>query len=235
MLIRILPFTLLLPFLLPAQTPRFQLVEMAANFTNPVDIAHCGDGRLFVVEQRGYIRVIDSTGAVLPKPFLDIDARVLSGGERGLLGLAFHPDYTKNGWFFVNYIKNDGHSRIARFSVRPDDPNQADPGSELPILEAQQPFPNHNGGCLKFGPDGQLYVGFGDGGSGGDPQNNGQKPSTFLGKMLRINVDSSSVAQPYKIPTDNPFLTNTAYRPEIWSTGWRNPWCFSFDRLTGDL
>lgn len=235
MLFRLFLLACLAPFCLQAQTPRFQLTEVASNFTNPVDIAHCGDKRLFVVEQTGYIRIIDSTGKVLAKPFLDIDARVLSGGERGLLGLAFHPNYVQNGWFFVNYIKSDGNSRIARFSVNTNDPNLADPNTELPILEVQQPYPNHNGGCLKFGPDGQLYIGFGDGGSGGDPQNNGQKNTSLLGKFLRINVDSSSIMQPYKIPVDNPFVGNTAYRPEIWSTGWRNPWRFSFDRLTGDL
>lgn len=220
---------------LQAQTSGFQLKQFALLSPGTVDIAHCGDSRLFAVRQDGLVRAIDSTGKVSSQPFLSIQSLVLSGGEQGLLGLAFHPNFKQNGWLFVNYTKKDGNSRVSRFSLRTDNPNQADPSSELPILEVVQPFPNHNGGCLKFGPDGQLYIGFGDGGAGGDPYNNGQNTNTFLGKILRINVDSSTAAQPYTIPAGNPFVNLSGYAPEIWSLGWRNPWRFSFDRLTGDL
>ena len=225
----------LLPLALLAQ-PKLKLVDFAAGFNRPVDITHGGDSRLFVVEQGGKIWALDSLGVRQPAVFLDIDNRVINtGNERGLLGLAFHPNYAQNGWFFVNYVKNDGHTRIARFTRSTANPTVADPNSELTILEQNQPFSNHKGGCVKFGPDGYLYIGLGDGGSGGDPQGNGQKTSTFLGKMLRINVNNSSVATPYVVPADNPFVGNTAYRPEIWALGLRNPWRFSFDRLTGDL
>lgn len=220
---------------LVAQTPQLQLTQVTTNLTNPVDIAHCGDNRLFVVEQPGYIRVLDSTYKILAPPFLAINTRITSGGERGLLGLAFHPKYAQNGWFFVNYTDRNGHTQVSRFSVRPDNPNVADPTSELPILKVEQPYPNHNGGCLKFGQDGYLYIGMGDGGAGGDPLNAGQTTNTYLGKFLRLDVDSSTVQRPYKVPSDNPFVNNPAYLPEIWSLGWRNPWRFSFDRLTGDL
>jgi glucose/arabinose dehydrogenase len=225
----------LLPVLLSAQV-RLQLKDFASGFTRPVDIAHCGDSRMFVVEQKGLIWVVDSTGKRSTVPFMDIDDRVInSGNERGLLGLAFHPNYKQNGWFFVNYIKNDGFTRIARFTVSATDPNKADPASELNILEQSQPFNNHKGGCTKFGPDGFLYLSLGDGGSGGDPQDNGQKRSTLLGKMLRIDVNNSSVTTPYKVPESNPFVNNSAFRPEIWSRGWRNVWRFSYERLTGDM
>ncbi|MEK7255326.1 MAG: PQQ-dependent sugar dehydrogenase, partial [Bacteroidota bacterium] len=142
------------------------------------------------------------------------------------------PDYANNGYFFVNYTDNGEDTHIARFSVSTADPNKADPASEKLILFAEQPFWNHNGGCLKFGPDGNLYIGLGDGGSGGDPQGNGQKRTTFLGKMLRINVDSSDT---YTVPDDNPFVNQSNTLPEIWALGMRNPWRFSFDRVTGDL
>jgi glucose/arabinose dehydrogenase len=226
---------MLLPLLLLAQ-PKIQLTNFATGFDLPVDIAHCGDSRIFVVERDGVIWVLDSLGARLDT-FLNIDPRVNSNqNEQGLLGLAFHPNYAENGWFFVNYTKNNGgDTRIARFSVKPDNPNEADPNSELTILEQDQPYWNHNGGCMKFGPDGQLYISLGDGGSGGDPQNYGQNKKTFLGKILRINVDNSTVDEPYAIPEDNPFVGNADYFPEIWSLGWRNPWRFSFDRLTGDM
>ena len=223
------------PFLLFAQ-PKIQLVNFASGFDLPVDIQHCGDNRLFVVQREGIIWVIDSLGNKLDT-FLNIDPRVNSNqNEQGLLGIAFHPNYAENGFFFVNYTKNSGGAtRIARFSVNPANPNKANPDSELSILEQAQPFWNHNGGCIKFGPDGFLYIGLGDGGSGGDPQNYGQNKKTFLGKLLRIDVNNSSVAQPYVVPSDNPFVGNSEYFPEIWSLGWRNPWRFSFDRLTGDL
>ena len=224
------------PLFLLAQ-PKIQLVDFATGLSGPVDIAHCNDSRLFVVEQDGIIKIVDSLGAVRTTPFLDIDARVNStSNEQGLLGLAFHPNYAQNGYFFVYYTQNNGgDTRVSRFSVMPDNPNMADPNSELAIIEQDQPYNNHNGGCIKFGPDGYLYIGLGDGGAGGDPQGNGQKKTTFLGKILRIDVNNSSVATPYVVPSDNPFVGNTAYLPEIWSLGWRNPWRFSFDRLTGDM
>lgn len=216
--------------------PKIQLVDFATGFNLPVDIAHCGDSRLFVVERGGRIRVLDSLGNHLGI-FLDIVQRVNSGqNEQGLLGLAFHPNYAQNGYFFVNYTKpNGGTTRVARFSVKPNNPNEADPNSELAILEQTQPFWNHNGGCMKFGADGYLYISIGDGGSGGDPQNNGQKKNTFLGKILRVDVNNSSQAQPYVVPPDNPFVGDASYSPEIWSLGWRNAWRFSFDRLTNDM
>jgi glucose/arabinose dehydrogenase len=228
---------LLAPFFVAAQQLKIQLTDFSTGFDRPVDIAHCGDSRLFVVEQDGLIWVLDSLGTRLDT-FLNIDPRVnSSGNEQGLLGLAFHPNYAQNGWFFVNYTQNNGgDTRVSRFSVKPNNPNEADPNSELTILEADQPYSNHNGGCIKFGPnDGYLYIALGDGGSGGDPQNNGQKKNTFLGKILRIDVDSSNQAVRYIVPADNPFVGNSDYYPEIWSLGWRNPWRFSFDRLTGDL
>lgn len=217
--------------------PKIRLIDFATGFTAPVDIAHCGDSRLFVVEQGGKIWIVDSTGTTSAKPFLDITDRVNFNGERGLLGLAFHPRYAENGYFYLNYTKKSGNardSRIARFSRSTADPASADPTSETTLLEVYQPYANHNGGCLKFGPDSLLYIGFGDGGSGGDPQGNGQKTDTHLGKMLRIDVNSNSQGN-YGIPPDNPFLNTSGYLPEIWSLGLRNPWRFSFDRLSGEL
>ena len=217
--------------------PKIQLVDFASNFSQPVDIAHCGDSRLFIVEKRGYIWILDSLGNRLQDTFLNIDPRVLSSqSERGLLGLAFPPDYAQSGYFYVYYTREtDGDTRVSRFSRTPQNPNKADPNSELIILTQDQPFANHNGGCIKFGPDGYLYIALGDGGSGDDPQNNGQKKTTFLGKILRIDVSNSNASTPYAVPPDNPFVGNSTYLPEIWSLGWRNPWRFSFDRLTGDM
>jgi glucose/arabinose dehydrogenase len=187
----ILPTLLFFAVLSANAQPALDLKEFASGFTRPIDIAHCGDSRLFIVEQGGFIKLVDSTGKRLPDPFLDIDARVNSGGdEQGLLGLAFHPNYKQNGFFFVNYIKSDGDTRVARFKVSAADPNKADSESELPIIDIDQPFSNHNGGCLKFGPDGYLYIAMGDGGSGGDPQNHGQRLNSLLGKMLRIDVNN---------------------------------------------
>lgn len=213
--------------------PDIQLQSFATGFNRPVDIAHCGDERLFIVEQRGIIWILDANGNKLTDPFLNIDPKVGStGNEQGLLGLAFHPNYAQNGYFFVNYTDNNGDTHIARYSVSAADPNIANPDSELEIMEVAQPYSNHNGGGIKFGPDGYLYIGLGDGGSGGDPQNNGQKKTSFLGKMLRIDVDNGS---PYSVPASNPFVNDPAFLPEIWAWGMRNPWRFSFDRLTGDL
>jgi glucose/arabinose dehydrogenase len=206
---------------------------VVAGLSLPVDVQNAGDGsgRLFVVEKRGRIRIVQG-GRLLADPFLDIRARVDSRGtEQGLLGLAFHPGYASNGLFFVNYIDLRGDTVVASFRVSADDPNRADPASEVDIINVHQPYANHNGGGLAFGPDGYLYIGLGDGGSAGDPLRNGQNLKTMLGKMLRINVDAGV---PFSVPPDNPFATRGGL-PEIWAYGLRNPWRFSFDRLTGDL
>ncbi len=227
--------SLLLPLALLAQ-PKIKLVDFASGFSRPIGIENCGDSRLFIIEKLGKIWILDSLGVKQPTAFLDITTKVKStGNEQGLLGLAFHPDFASNGYFFVNYIKTDGGTRIARFTRSTVNPNIADPASELVILEQSQPYTNHNGGSTRFGADGYLYIGLGDGGSGGDPQGNGQKLTTLLGKILRIDVDSSTVANPYKIPADNPFYGSTAVKQEIWAYGIRNPWRMSFDRLNGDL
>ena len=215
--------------------PSLELELLADGFSNPVYLAHAGDGtgRLFVVEQPGVIRVLDPEGGPPREaPFLDIRAWVRFGGERGLLGLAFHPQYAENGRFFVNYTREpDGATVIAEYRAS-GDPNRADPQSERIILTIEQPFPNHNGGQLQFGPDGMLYIGMGDGGAAGDPLGHGQDLGTLLGALLRIDVDS---ATPYAIPDDNPFVGQTGARAEIWAYGLRNPWRFSFDRCNGRL
>lgn len=209
-----------------------ELVEFASGFANPVDIVNAGDSRLFVVEKPGTIKVIFEDGTVNSNNFLDITGKVLNNqSERGLLGLAFHPNYFNNGFLYVNYTGSGGHTRISRFSVA-NDPNTVDPNSEVVLMTIDQPEWNHNGGCLRFGPDGYLYIGTGDGGSGGDPWGNAQNPNVLLGKMLRIDVDNGT---PYGIPTDNPFVNDPNVRDEIWATGLRNPWRYSFDRETGDL
>jgi len=197
----------------------------------PVDLASPpGDDRLFVAEKGGRIRIIES-GAVLPMPFLDLSGRVSTGGEQGLLGLAFDPDYAANGRVVVNYTDLAGDTRIAAFQVTAN-PDIADPASESLILGVDQPFANHNGGQLAFGPDGYLYIALGDGGDGGDPLQNAQSLTTLLGKLLRIDLEA---AAPYGIPPDNPFAGVAAARSEIWSYGLRNPWRFGFDRATRDL
>ena len=208
-------------------------VPVISGLEFPVDIQNAGDGsgRLFIVEKAGRI-LIAKDGYMLPTPFLDIAGEVGSlHTEQGLLGLAFHPDYARSGLFFVNYTDRNGDTVIARFHVSSDDPNRADPPSEVDLLHVDQPFNNHNGGGLAFGPDGYLYIGLGDGGSGGDPFGNGQNLQTFLGKLLRIDVDHGDK---FAIPPDNPFAKGGGL-PEIWAFGLRNPWRFSFDRMTGDL
>lgn len=213
--------------------PNLELELFATGFSMPVDIANAGDERLFVVEKGGLIRIIDGSGSILPQPFLNISARVNSqASERGLLGLAFHPDYAENGYFYVNYTNSGGDTRISRFSALPGEPNRANAGSELILLEVAQPFANHNAGDLNFGPDGYLYFGLGDGGSANDPGDRAQNRQTLLGKMLRIDVDNGN---PYGIPEDNPFADDDFTLDEIWALGLRNPWRFSFDRLTGAM
>jgi glucose/arabinose dehydrogenase len=203
-------------------------------FTRPLYLTHAGDKRLFVVEQAGVIRIIDEAGTLLDSSYLDIRDRVGSTQlEQGLLGLAFHPNYTENGAFFVNYTDLAGNSYISRFLVDPEDPNHANPDSETILLSYDQPFPNHNGGQVAFGPDGYLYIGVGDGGSANDPFGNGQNLETLLGTVLRLEVDTSS--DTYKIPETNPFVGDANALDEIWAWGLRNPWRFSFDRITGDL
>lgn len=207
-----------------------ELQEVASGFDRPLALTHAFDDRRFVVEQDGEIHIIMSDGT--SSLFLDIDNIVGSGGnEQGLLGLAFHPDYQNNGYFFVSYTANNGDSKISRFSVDPTNANIADASSEEVLLTIDQPYSNHNGGCIQFGADGYLYIGMGDGGSAGDPLNSGQDPQSLLGKMLRINVNQV----PYSIPSDNPFVGDASTLDEIWAIGVRNPWRFSFDKETGDL
>ncbi|HET6341546.1 MAG TPA: PQQ-dependent sugar dehydrogenase [Gemmatimonadota bacterium] len=207
------------------------LVEVADGLDFPVHLTSPpGDPRLFVVEKSGSIRVIQD-GEVLPEPFLDLRAEVSRGSEQGLLSLAFHPDYASNGRFFVDYTNRAGDTRVVEYRVSAD-PDRADPAPVQTTLSVDQPFANHNGGLVVFGPDGMLYVGLGDGGSGGDPQGNGQNLETLLGKILRLDVDAGS---PYAVPTDNPFTGQAGARGEIWAFGLRNPWRFSFDRETGAL
>jgi glucose/arabinose dehydrogenase len=193
-------------------------------------MSHAGDSRLFIIEQPGRIQVIRE-GAVQGTPFLDISDRVRdSGNEQGLLGLAFDPAFDQNGYFYVNYTGRNGTTFISRFELT-DDPNQADPNSEKILLAIEQPYANHNGGVLAFGPDDYLYIGLGDGGSAGDPQGNAQNLESLLGKILRLDV---SGAEGYAIPPDNPFADGGG-RAEIWAYGLRNPWRFAFDSATGDL
>jgi len=200
------------------------LESFGPSFSSPVEIKNAGDERLFVVEKSGKIKILNPDGSVNSTPFLDIEDRVsTNANERGLLGLAFHPNYPENPFFFVNYTNNNGDTTISKFSVSTDE-NIANE-SETVLLVINQPYGNHNGGCINFGPDGNLYIGMGDGGSGGDPQNYSQSTGSLLGKMLRINVNSGA----YSIPENNP------YGDEIWSVGLRNPWKFSFDSENGNL
>tara|TARA_B100001564_G_scaffold77015_1_gene61610 strand:+ start:1525 stop:2862 length:1338 start_codon:yes stop_codon:yes gene_type:complete len=200
------------------------LESFGPSFSSPVEIKNAGDERLFVVEKSGKIKILNQNGSVNSTPFLNIEDRVsTNANERGLLGLAFHPNYPENPFFFVNYTNNNGDTTISKFSVSTDE-NIANE-SETVLLVINQPYGNHNGGCINFGPDGNLYIGMGDGGSGGDPQNYSQSTGSLLGKMLRINVNSGA----YSIPENNP------YGDEIWSVGLRNPWKFSFDSENGNL
>ena len=205
------------------------LEPAASGFEAPLLIENAGDGsdRLFVGEQGGRVWVVDD-GVVSGEPWLDIATRISAGGERGLLGLAFHPDFEDNGRFFVNYTDVNGDTVVAEYRTDAD-ARVVDTASERVLLHIDQPYANHNGGNLEFGPDGYLYIGTGDGGGAGDPEENGQDLTTLLGKLLRLDVDSSSAGHPYAIPEDNPFADDPDARPEIWAFGLRNPWRFSFD------
>lgn len=213
---------------------QYQLQEIASGFTRPLLAIGANDGsnRLFIVEQGGRIWVMVN-GKVEKQPFLDVSGIVsVDSNERGLLGLAFHPQYKTNGIFFINYTDVDGNTVVARYSTLASNANVADPNSASYVIQIKQPYPNHNGGNIAFGPDGYLYIGMGDGGSQGDPQGNGQNPKALLAKILRLDIDS---AQPYAAPKDNPFASDENFAPEVWAMGLRNPWRFSFDRATGDL
>ncbi|HHH36648.1 MAG TPA: glucose dehydrogenase [Gammaproteobacteria bacterium] len=218
-----------------APLPALALQPVVGGLKEPVYLTHAGDGsgRLYVAEQAGVVRIIEN-GRLRPRPFLDIRGRVRSGGEKGLLGLAFHPRFAANGWFYVNYTEQRGSALwtvISRFHAL--DARHADVTSERRLLEVRQPFANHNGGQLAFGPDGFLYVGLGDGGGANDPRGNGQNPATLLGSVLRLNVDAGD--RLHGIPPDNPFVGQADHRAEIWAYGFRNPWRFSFDRGSGRL
>jgi glucose/arabinose dehydrogenase len=220
----------------PAQPPAsLSLQPIADGFVRPTNLTHAFDNRLFVTDQAGRIHIIHE-GAMLAEPFLDITDRVNDrANEQGLLGLAFHPHYQQNGYFFVNYTNANGSTVIARYQVSADNPDRADRDNERILLTISQPYGNHNGGQIKFGPDGYLYIGMGDGGSAGDPLNHGQDMTTLLGAMLRLDIDQGNDEAAYAIPADNPFVAEDRVRNEIWAIGLRNPWRFSFDRLTGDL
>lgn len=213
--------------------PPLSFAKVAGGLQSPTHITHAGDGsgRLFVTEQQGRIRIVKD-GRLLKKPFLDITKRVSCCGERGLLSVAFPPDFVQKKYFYVNYTNSKGDTVVSRFFVS-SDPDAANPESESIILTIDQPYANHNGGQIAFGPDGYLYIGMGDGGAGGDPKDYAQSPGSLLGKMLRIDVESKVL--PYGIPGANPFVKTRGYRDEIWALGLRNPWRFSFDRQTGDL
>ncbi|MDA1259927.1 MAG: PQQ-dependent sugar dehydrogenase, partial [Planctomycetota bacterium] len=211
---------------------------VVGGLSKPNLVTHApGDdaSRLFIVTQPGQIRLY-SGGALLPTPFIDLSAQLVYGGEQGLLGLAFHPHYETNGFFFVNYTEaSSGDTVIERFQVDPNNADVAMAGSGLVILQIDQPYTNHNGGWIDFGPDGYLYVAMGDGGSGGDPGNRAQSGSSLLGKMLRLDVDKPAGGLNYGIPPSNPFVGDPNFLDEIWSYGLRNPWRCDFDSLTGDL
>lgn len=208
------------------------LEEFVTGLTSPVEITNANDSRLFVVQQDGIIKIIQPNGTINTTNFLNIGSKITFGGERGLLGLAFHPQYSTNGYFFVYYNNLSGNIIVARYSVSSTDPNVADPASEKILLNIPKPFDNHNGGSIHFAPDGKLWIITGDGGSGGDPNNNAQNKNVLLGKMLRIDVDATG---PYNIPPENPFAgAGVDGADEVWAYGLRNAWKFSFDLTTGN-
>lgn len=226
--------------------PPIQLVEFVRGVRNPVYLTHDGTERIFIVEQAGVVKLIEPAG-VQKSPYLDIKKKVHAGGECGLLSIAFHPDFAENGFVYVNYTAKGGKLQtvISEFHAEPN-AKRIDPATERILLKIDQPYSNHNGGQIKFGPDGMLYIGMGDGGSANDPHGHGQNPKSLLGKMLRIDVTPSTASSPisspptasrrkgYAVPKDNPFVDDKRFAPEIWALGLRNPWRFSFDRETGD-
>jgi glucose/arabinose dehydrogenase len=225
------------PLAAGAEHPAIALKLVLDGFTKPVYVAdaHDGSGRLFVVEKRGLIRIVRD-GERVKDPFLDLRAIVNSeGNEQGLLSVAFHPEYPRNGRFFVAYTDFDGALVIARYLVSDNNPGLAAPESTTILLTIPKPEDDHNGGLLLFGPDGFLYVGVGDGGAEAEPAGNAQDLGSLLGKLLRLDVDREEDGRAYAVPDDNPFVAQPGARPEIWAYGLRNPWRFSFDRATGDL
>jgi glucose/arabinose dehydrogenase len=214
-----------------ASADEIALKPVVSGLDRPTSIVNAGDSRLFITNQTGKIVIFDGTH-LLAQPFLDISSLISLAEERGLLGLAFSPHYRDDGSFYIDYTNTAGDTTIARYHVSASDPNQADPASAQILFTVAQPYPNHNGGELQFGADGYLYIGMGDGGSGGDPQNRAQSLGTLLGKILRIDVANAAT---YRVPPSNPFVSRNGALPEIWAYGVRNPWRFSFDRVTGDL
>lgn len=218
---------LVFPKVISAQAIELELFK--DGFNQPLNLQHARDDRLFIVEKEGKIKILNPDLTVLPTPFLDISNKISTNGERGLLGLAFHPNYQSNGYFYINYTDLNGNTQIARFSVNSSNPNVADDSSETILLSYNQPQSNHNGGDMHFGPDGYLYIASGDGGDYADPLNRAQDLNQLLGKILRIDVDNPSGVNPYGIPPDNPFIDTPNARSEIWASGLRNPWRISFD------
>lgn len=231
--------------------PQIELELVAEGLIDPINVASAGDGRLFIVERVGRVRILDGNGQLLEEPFLDVQDTVMTGFlEQGLLGLAFHPNYAENGRFFVNYTdgRTNGDQWVVEYQVSGDDANLADPESARVLLTIEEPYRNHNGGTIHFGPDGYLYIAVGDGGLAADPYENAQDISNLLGTILRIDVDTKNGTQGYGIPEGNPFseagvqaaVEDAARyppdaRPEIWAYGLRNPWQFSFDSETGEV
>ncbi|ALR29979.1 cadherin [Chryseobacterium sp. IHB B 17019] len=215
-------------FMVNAQS--ITLEEFATGFTAPVEIVNANDTRMFVVQQNGIIKIVQPNGTVNPTNFLNISSKITYGGERGLLGLAFHPQYSTNGYFFVYYNDTDGNIAVARYT-RSSNPDVADPNSEKLIITQSKPFDNHNGGSIHFAPDGYLWVVTGDGGSGGDPNNNAQNKNSLLGKLLRLDINSTG---PYNIPPGNPFV-GVDGADEVWAYGLRNAWKFNFDTVSGNV
>lgn len=220
--------TIIFSFMVNAQS--ITLEEFATGFTAPVEIVNANDTRMFVVQQNGIIKIVQPNGTVNPTNFLNISSKITYGGERGLLGLAFHPQYSTNGYFFVYYNDTDGNIAVARYT-RSSNPDVADPNSEKLILTQSKPFDNHNGGSIHFAPDGYLWVVTGDGGSGGDPNNNAQNKNSLLGKLLRLDINSTG---PYNIPPGNPFV-GVDGADEVWAYGLRNAWKFNFDTVSGNV
>lgn len=207
------------------------LEEFATGFTAPVEITNANDSRMFVVQQNGIIKILQSDGTVNSANFLNISSKITYGGERGLLGLAFHPQYPSNGYFFVYYNDTGGNITVARYTRSSTDPDVANPATEKIILNLPKPFDNHNGGSIHFAPDGYLWIVTGDGGSGGDPNNNAQNKNSLLGKLLRLDINSSGA---YNIPPGNPFVGIDG-ADEVWAYGLRNAWKFNFDTLSGNV